>query len=241
MKKLIALLLAAAMIVGLVACAAPAAAPAAEAAAAPEAEAAAAEPEAAPAQAATATTKEELANTMDASANKDEFKDFGDYTADLSKDADRETYTIGCVFQELTNDFFANTLKGVEDRCAERNVKLLAESPGSNASEEIRILENLQSMGVDAIITAPVNNVSADDYQKALVEAGIPVINYCFQTNHHTSEISCDNYHDGELYAEMVAKYVNETPALRDKEVLKIYVYDILTLDSMHARCMGSR
>lgn len=233
MKKVIAIIIAVVMIIGLVACAAPGASQTSSDTATASAESEATKTET------TESGKVQLDGTMDASNNKDEFKNFGDYTADLSGDRDREPYQIGCVFQELTNDFFANTLTGVEDRCKERNVELLSESPGSNASEEIRILENLQSMGVNAIITAPVNNVSADDYQKALVEDGIPVINYCFQTNHHTSEISCDNYHDGELYAEMVAKYVKNTPELANKKVLKMFVYDILTLDSMHARCMG--
>lgn len=190
----------------------------------------------------TDTGRDSLDTSMDASNKTEEFSKFEDFDAgDISGDFDRERYKIGvCVF-DLNNDFFNNSLEGVKSRCEERNCDVLIESANNNASEEIRILENLQTMNVDAVIQVPLNNVSSDDYQKELLEAGIPVINYCFQTDHHTSEISCDNYHDGELYAEMAAKWVKARPELMEREEIKCYVYDVLTLDSMHARCVGIR
>ena len=69
------------------------------------------------------------------------------------------------------------------------------------------------------------------------MEAGIPLICYCFGNTYHTSEIVSDNYVEGEMIAEMAADYVAKN--LADKEEIKVAFGTISSVESMATRCDG--
>lgn len=156
---------------------------------------------------------------------------------DTSKDAGRDPYDIGVMFVDMANEYYVTTAKGCEERCAERNCNYTITSSNNTSSEDIRLIENYINSGVDAVICCYYSAEATEDISKACMEAGIPLICYCFGNTYHTSEIVSDNYVEGEMIAEMAADYVAKN--LADKEEIKVAFGTISSVESMATRCDG--
>lgn len=156
---------------------------------------------------------------------------------DTSKDADREAYDIGVMFVDMANEYYVTTAKGCEARAAERNCKYTVTSSNNTSSEDIRLIENYINSGVDAIICCYYSTEATEDISKACMEAGIPLICYCFGNKYHTSEIISDNYAEGEMIAEMAADYAKKN--LADKDEIKVAFGTISSVEAMAVRCDG--
>lgn len=156
---------------------------------------------------------------------------------DTSKDAGRDPYDIGVMFVDMANEYYVTTAKGIEERCAERNCNYTITSSNNTSSEDIRLIENYINSGVDAVICCYYSTEATEDVSKACMEAGIPLICYCFGNTYHTSELVSDNYVEGEMIAEMAADYVAKN--LADKEEIKVAFGTISSVESMATRCDG--
>ena len=156
---------------------------------------------------------------------------------DMSKDSEREPYDIGVMFVDMANEYFVNTAAGAEARCAERNCKYTITSSNTTSSEYIRLIENYINQQKDAVIVTYYSAAPTEDVSKACMEAGIPLIGYCFGNDNHTSEVVSDNYSDGAKIAAMAAEYISEH--LGDKEEIKVAFGTISTVESMAVRCKG--
>ncbi|MGM9574893.1 MAG: sugar ABC transporter substrate-binding protein [Oscillospiraceae bacterium] len=158
-------------------------------------------------------------------------------TVDTSKDNDRDPYDIGVMFVDMANEYYVTTAEGCEARSKERNCNYTVTSSNNNSSEDIRLIENYINSGVDAVIACYYSTEATEDISKACMEAGIPLVLYCFGNKYHTSEIVSDNYKEGEMIAEMAADYVKEN--LADKEEVKVAFGTISSVEAMATRCDG--
>lgn len=156
---------------------------------------------------------------------------------DTTKDAGRDSYDIGVMFVDMANEYYVTTAKGCEERCAERNCNYTITSSNNTSSEDIRLIENYINSGVDAVICCYYSTEATEDISKACMDAGIPLICYCFGNTNHTSEIVSDNYVEGEMIAKMAADYVAEN--LADKDEIKVAFGTISSVESMATRCDG--
>lgn len=74
--------------------------------------------------------------------------------ANLRRSGQR-TATIGLVFEDVSNPFFASILRGVEEVAAQRGVAVFAASLDEDQSQEQQIVEAFSSRRVDGLILAP--------------------------------------------------------------------------------------
>ena len=162
MKKVLSLVVVAAMVLGLAACAAPAAAPAAAAPAA-EAAAPAAKEEAAPA------AKEEAAP-----AAKEE-------AAPAAADAGSDRPLIGLShFNFGANNYcstYAKHAQEVYDEQYKDKFDFVILDAQNDADKQLSDIDDLISMGCDCIIVWPVSGTAVVPGLKAIKDAGIPCVN----------------------------------------------------------------
>lgn len=119
-----------------------------------------------------------------------------------------EAKTFAVVFP-IVHPFFEPIGKDAEAYGAEKGWKVITKAPdSSNAQQQIEIVENLISMGVDGIAVGPTDpDALAKTIDKAL-EAGIQVI--CFETDSPKSSraayIGTDNYMAGRHMGSVIEK-----------------------------------
>ena len=229
MKKTLAIILALCMIFALCACGQKAAAPATT-------EATVVEEKAEAAEAVEATPPPEAATGVTVTLTP-----FDQIPHDTSNDANREAYDIGLMFCDMANEYWVNTAAGVEARCAERNCNYNVTSSNNTSSEDIRLIENYINAGMDAVIAGFYSTEAAEDVSKQCIDAGIPLLSYCFGNTNHSSEIVSDNYSDGGKIAQVAADYIANTPALKDKDEIVVAFGTITSVESMKVRCDGMK
>ena len=86
----------------------------------------------------------------------------------------RKTRIIGFVCPELTNNFFMQVAKGVEDELKNAGYSLIICNSGENPEEETARLQLLMEQCVDGIILIPATRAGA--HFAPVREAGIPVV-----------------------------------------------------------------
>ncbi|NLM19303.1 MAG: sugar ABC transporter substrate-binding protein [Clostridiaceae bacterium] len=113
-------------------------------------------------------------------ATKDAKEDVEKETVDEEKKDEKteedEDIVIGFSNLTLKNEFMVALQDGIEDKCKELDVKLIAVNPELDAETQIQQIESFISQEVDAIIIDPVDsNASAPAVEKAK-DAGIPIV-----------------------------------------------------------------
>jgi ribose transport system substrate-binding protein len=121
-----------------------------------------------------------------------------------------KTYKFAIVYS-IAVDFFDTVTSGAENAIAEngKNIELIVKAPDKgDINQQIEIMENLITMGVDGIAIGPSDSDALTPYIDKAVEAGIPVIT--FDTEAPNSKqmgyIGTDNYKAGRLLGEAVGK-----------------------------------
>ena len=66
--------------------------------------------------------------------------------------ATRRTQTIGVIITDITNPFFAEIIKGIENTAKQKEYHLLLGISGDNIEEEKRCIEDLLERRVDGIL-----------------------------------------------------------------------------------------
>lgn len=91
--------------------------------------------------------------------------------------ADGEKYRIGLSMGTSNTEFCMKLMKEVQNACDENsNVELITLSADSDANTQVMNIDNLVTMGVDAICVYPVDPQVCSDSMKRAREAGIHVV-----------------------------------------------------------------
>jgi len=122
-------------------------------------------------------------------------------------------FTIGTLHPEM-NAFHASIAKSVEERGEEKGWVVVQYTAGVDAEKQADQLENLISLGVDAILVTPVDAKAITTAVAKAVEAGIPVYGIDRSTDGYplTMTVQSDNAMAGRQGAQgaidfLVAKY----------------------------------
>ncbi len=75
-------------------------------------------------------------------------------TASTLRRADRQSASIGLIFEDVSNPFFGSVHRGVEDAARERGVLTLVGSSDEEPERERELAEAFSSRGVDGLIVA---------------------------------------------------------------------------------------
>jgi LacI family transcriptional regulator len=75
-------------------------------------------------------------------------------TASTLRRADRQSATIGVIFEDVSNPFFGAVHRGVEDAARERGVLTLVGSSDEDAERERELADAFMARGVDGLIVA---------------------------------------------------------------------------------------
>src|SRR5665213_2153800 len=84
-----------------------------------------------------------------------------------------KTHMLGLVVQDITNPFFVDALRGVEDEAIQHDYEVLVCNSNDQADLELRHLNALHTKRVDGILLAPTDSYSA---RQALVADRAPVV-----------------------------------------------------------------
>lgn len=87
-------------------------------------------------------------------------------------------YTVGMIPYYLRDDFYKDLVIAAQNRAAELGVELLIQDPNGDASKAMEILENYQSMGVDAICCNPVAKDAMIPKLREVIDSGIPIVTF---------------------------------------------------------------
>lgn len=114
---------------------------------------------------------------------------------------------IGFSHITLSNEFMVTLQQGIEDKCKELGIELVAVNPDMDAEKQTQEIESFISQGVDAIIMDPVDSdASAPCIQKAK-DAGIPIVCVNSVTNAEPDAFVGSN---DEEAAEIAINYIAE-------------------------------
>ncbi len=105
----------------------------------------------------------------------------------------QRSFTVGLVFPDITNPFFPEVARGVQDTARARDYNTLLCNSDESQQEELRTLHSLAAQGVDGIIIFPCYHTG--DNLKAFAEQYRPVISVNSRYDHpNISLILSDNY-----------------------------------------------
>ena len=208
MKKILAILLCAVMVLSVAACGGAASAPAATAQPAAQP---AAEPAAEPAPA------EEAAAAVDAAVEAFDPYYFSQLKEGFSNDsppanAAKERYTIGVLLPMLSNAHFTAMAYGFQSEAEALGVDVIIWDCGGYAyfDKQVSQMEDLISMGVDAIVLIAADADACVATIDKAFEAGIPVVNVNVMANNDkVLRIRSNDTDIGEIEAERIAQLLD--------------------------------
>ncbi|NHF58587.1 LacI family transcriptional regulator [Flavobacteriaceae bacterium TP-CH-4] len=103
------------------------------------------------------------------------------------------TNTIGLILADISNPFFANLARVIEDEAAKYNYTVIFGSSDEKATKSKQLIDFLSSRQVDGFIIAP--SEGSEDQIHALQQQGIPVVLIDrFFPNISTDYVIIDNY-----------------------------------------------
>lgn len=86
----------------------------------------------------------------------------------------KRSYTLGLVISDITNPFFPEIARGVEDRADRAEYSVFLSNTDADPRREARCVENLRSKGVDGIIFTSIR--TNDESVRRLHEEGFPFV-----------------------------------------------------------------
>lgn len=116
----------------------------------------------------------------------------------------QRTYTVGLVVNDITNPFFPEVARGVQDIARSKNYNIFLCNTDDDLNEEKRTLQTLAAQSADGVIIFPTSSNNVE----AFAEPHRPCvfINYAFE-HPHISLVMTNNYQGAKLAVEhLVAK-----------------------------------
>lgn len=86
----------------------------------------------------------------------------------------RETNTLGLIIPDITNPFFPEVARGIEDYASEYGYTVILCNSNWDSAREHQYMDTLQSKKVDGIIIAPVSQGKGDI--KKICKASVPLV-----------------------------------------------------------------
>lgn len=135
--------------------------------------------------------------------------------ADFStKVTPKKKYTIAVVVKSAAIPVWESHIIAAKKAGEELGVTIIDYSPSKadNVEEQKRILEDLITTGVDAVVLAPANTDAVKGPVQDLINAGIPVIydNTMGPSDvNYLTYVGIDNHKCGELIADKIGKLIN--------------------------------
>lgn len=105
----------------------------------------------------------------------------------------QRTYTVGLVVPDITNPFFPEVARGVQDIARTRNYNIFLCNSDENQPEELRVLHSLADQGVDGIIIFPCYQTSHNLETFAGYYRPIVAINHLYE-HPNVGVVLTDNY-----------------------------------------------
>ncbi len=134
-------------------------------------------------------------------------------TEDDAAEVDEEKeVTIGLSVGHLTEERWQREIEMFEEYAAANNIKLEVQSAEDDPQKQVSQVENMVTMGVDALIVQPIDSEAAGVVCGPAKAAGIPVVSYDrFVMNGDLDYyISFDTIKVGKTQAEFVIEHVDE-------------------------------
>lgn len=188
--------------------------------------------------AASADTAPEKENTEETAVTQT--KEAADKTTEegTSQDAgvfQTEGLKIAYTCQDLTNTYFVDVARGVEDRCKELGIEVNIVDGKADVANQITSFENFTAEGLDGIIVSPVDQTALVPALEAAQAAGIPVISGNQLVEGSDAFITVPEYEYGFVIGEEAGKWIKEK--LDGKA--KVAIFDYPELESIIDRGNG--
>ena len=164
---------------------------------------------------------------------------YGDVTA-------KENYNFQIIVKSMSSDFWRASAEGAEDEAAALGVTVTVVGPSSNTdvADQVQMLNNAINSKPDGIGIAASDKEAVMDSLKAAQAAGIPVV--CFNSGVPEAPegsvyatASTNNYNAGGIAAENMYKVLKDTIASADKPVRIGVVNQDVTSESVIDRGLG--
>ena len=138
--------------------------------------------------------------------------------------AEGKTLTIAAIPKATTHSYWKAAEAGARKAAAELGVKLEWQGPldDSKIADQIGILNNLASSGVDGIVLAPCDDRALLPHVKLIAKRNLPVVIFDSplagkQGKDFVSFIATDNKAAGKTAAETLTKLIGSTPTYANK------------------------
>lgn len=128
----------------------------------------------------------------------------------MEEDAERDEIVIGCVWADLSNVAWATAYEGIQERAAERNVKILSNDAKRDPGAQVNAIDNYVTSGVDAIVLQTIDPASVRDAVANARENGVYVIAIGSDIYEYDVCVNVDQYELGYQIGTMVADWINE-------------------------------
>ncbi len=139
---------------------------------------------------------------------------------DNQKDDTKDSYTIGFLVSDMTNEFFSTLEAAARKEAEEAGHKFITLTATNDASKDVTNMEDLLAQKPDVILYNPVDSDAAPDVVAMANEANVPIITVDRNSNGGKvlAHIASDNVFGGEL----AGKYIVEQLGEKGGEVVEI-------------------
>lgn len=136
-----------------------------------------------------------------------------------SASADQESYTIGFVTADVSDEFWRRTLEGAKQADEELpEVEVIGQDAGPDLEEMISVGENMLTRNVDALIVTAIPEMQ--NFIKRAAAQGIPVISYANDLPQFEEEIKGTVSTENFVAGEKAGEYIKEQLGGRGKIAL---------------------
>lgn len=148
---------------------------------------------------------------------------------------DKDSYTIGVSFQDLTNPVWAGIAKYIQEFGKEHNITFTIADCGGDASTQVSQIENYIQSGVDGIFIGGVDGEALEDVTARALDAGIPVMGIALTFGYGNCILVPPDYQAGEACATQAAEWINEKFDGKCQVAILNYPQEVSLLDRGNA------
>ncbi len=148
---------------------------------------------------------------------------------------DKDSYTIGVSFQDLTNPVWAGIAKYIQEFGKEHNITFTIADCGGDASTQVSQIENYIQSGVDGIFIGGVDGEALEDVTARALDEGIPVMGIALTFGYGNCILVPPDYQAGEACATQAAEWINEKFDGKCQVAILNYPQEVSLLDRGNA------
>lgn len=115
-----------------------------------------------------------------------------------------KTQTIGLVLADISNPFYSELSKAIQEALYEKGYSLFIVSTNDDVTMELKLIRDLILRSVDALIISPCNSIP--ELKKVLDETPIPVVWVDRIGDEFADFVGVDNYHEASMLIRRFSK-----------------------------------